>query len=393
MSRHILWINEIAASLGGCESYVRNTAMALRGRGLRCTLLYNPLQAPEQAFLANFDAAFPIVELRAQVQDIGAKLCYVHRLSRPQLRALHGVAIPVLRFFHDHRLFCLREHKYRTLSQATCTQPLGPGCWSCLGMLKRSASWPGVGLSSLSALRAELEENKGLDGFVVASRYMAEHVALHGFSPERIHTIPLYAPTPPEATEVPREQGLIVFVGQLIRGKGVDVLLDAMTRLDATARLHIVGSGAQEQALREQVERLGLGQRVRFLGPLYGDEKYRELRRAWVLAAPSRSPETFGLMGVEAMSCATPVVATQVGGMGEWLEDGVTGLSVPPNDAPALAEALRSLLTQTERARQMGEAAKRRYHERFRIEQHLDALQAVFDQALSRPQHAHRRPA
>jgi glycosyltransferase involved in cell wall biosynthesis len=116
-----------------------------------------------------------------------------------------------------------------------------------------------------------------------------------------------------------------------------------------------------------------------FLGALGPLEAQRLCARAWAVVAPSRSPETFGLVGPEAMRLGTPVVATRVGGTGEWLEDGVTGLAVPPNDPAALAAALLRLHQDPELARRLGDRARRSYEARFRPEAHLDALVSLFE--------------
>jgi glycosyltransferase involved in cell wall biosynthesis len=281
----------------------------------------------------------------------------------------------VLRFFHDHRLFCLREHKYTAIGQRTCTQKSGWHCYSCLGFLNRSDKWPGVRLSSLGALRRAQEAQRSLDGFVVGSRYMARHLAAHGLAGDRTHVIPLFVEPATVVPAVPRASDTLLFVGQLVRGKGLDRLLRALPRLSHPARLDVVGDGRQRDELQRLAHQLGVADRVQFHGRVEPEELPRFYRRATALVVPSRAPETFALVGPEAMQHGTPVVATAVGGTGEWLEDGVTGLAVAADVSPGdLAGTIDRLLAHPDVARALGRQGQAVCAERFTPDRHVDAL-------------------
>lgn len=229
---HVLWIGESADYQGGCERYMAETAALLAARGVRSTLLYDPELPSSSDYLARFDAAFPAVDVAAQVADIRPDVVYVQRLSGAErIDALADVDVPVARFFHDHRLFCLREHKYTTLGRRTCTETTGTGCYACLGMIGRSPEWPGVRIKTLGSLEREQAANRRLDAFVVGSHYMADHVAAHGFDADRVHVNPLFAERPADAPDVERRTDRLLFVGQLVNGKGLDLLLHALSTL------------------------------------------------------------------------------------------------------------------------------------------------------------------
>jgi len=381
--RHVVWVNEIAAPVGGCETYVLSTARHLRARGIKATLLYDPRRPTTTGFLRTFDAAFPLVDPASQIRSLAPDLVYVHRLTGARaIRAMVDGGRPVVRFFHDHRLFCLREHKYTTTLHQTCSKPLGPSCWMCLGFVRRTERWPHIGYASLSALRDELAANRSLRAFVVGSTYMADHVALHGFVRNHVHVVPLYTDPPVDGPAVDREPDLVVFLGQLVRGKGVDVLLDAFARLRTLSRLAIVGTGRQEQELRKQAAHLRIAERVDFMGAQDAVAKASYLRRAALVAVPSRTAETFALVGPEAMSHGTPVVASCVGGVGEWLQDGVTGIAVAPNDPAALAKGIERVLSDRELATRLGEASRIAYRAHFLPEHHVASLQDVLTNTM-----------
>ena len=373
---HVLWITDTPDFVGGAEGYMFNTARLLHQRGVRSTLMYDVNQSTSTNFLQGFDQSFPIVDLEYQIGEIAPDVCYVQRIHDTDLiTRLGNVDVPVLRFIHDHKLFCLREHKYTTLGSQTCTQTMGMNCYSCLGFVGRSETWPGIALQTLSPLQQQQDANKQLDGFVVGSKYMAQHIAEHGFDRDNIHTVPLYAfPPITDGAEVKREEDLVLFAGGLIHGKGLDVLLSAIARTSQPVRLAIAGSGRQEQRYRDQCEQLGLSDRVEFLGRQSREELATYFRRATCLVMPSRAPETFGQTGLEAQAHGTPVIATKVGGTGEWLSDGETGLAVPPNDVPSLATAIDRLVADKELATRLTQAATLQYVDRLTPEHHVDRL-------------------
>jgi glycosyltransferase involved in cell wall biosynthesis len=379
----VAWLNECATPVGGAERYVRETARELGERGVESLLLYDVKVSPDPhpVMRAPFEGVFPIVDLARQLRELAPDVVYVHQLaSLTAQRALRDSPAPVVRFFHDHRLFCLREHKYTTLGRQTCTRTVGPACYPCLGFVGRSDAWPGLRLATLGRLREEQALALRHQAFVVGSRYMAEHVAAHGFERERLHVIPLYARVAPAPAPVPREEDLLLFAGQLATGKGLDVLFQALARTTRPCRLVVVGQGRQEAELRGMVERLGLSGRVSFLGSMVPEALATLYRRAACVVFPSRAPETSGLVGIEALGHGTPVIASRVGGVGEWLADGETGLGVRPNAPGELAAAIDRLMAEPELRRTLGRNALRTYQEHFVPERHVTRLLSLLEQ-------------
>lgn len=373
----IAWLNESAQPVGGAERYVRETARELAGQGVRSFLFYDVGASPDPSpvMLEPFEGAFPIVDLPRQLRELAPDVVYVHQLGVEGTRALHESPAPVVRFFHDHRMFCLREHKYTTLTKTTCTQTVGAGCYTCLGFVGRSGTWPGVKLSSLRALRAEQELVRREEAGVVGSEYMAGHIAAHGFDRARLHVLPLYARPPSTAPHsVEREEGLLLFVGQLTTGKGVDVLLHALARTTHRCRLRVVGQGRQQAELQALTKALRLEERVTFVGPLSSEALSAEYRRASCLVFPSRAPETSGLVGLEALAHGTPVIASLIGGIGEWLLHERTGLGVRPGDPAGLAAAIDRMLGEPGLREALGREGARMHQERFLPEHHAASL-------------------
>lgn len=160
-------------------------------------------------------------------------------------------------------------------------------------------------------------------------------------------------------------------LGRLEQEKGFDVLLRALSNVPHAVAV-LVGDGRDRQELVDLAETLGLEDRVRFTG--WSAEPRRHLPTFDVCAVPSRI-EAFPLVVVEAMLAGLPVVAAEVGSVADAVVDGETGLLVPPDDVDALAAALRSLLGDPERMRQMGLRGRERARERFTA----DAMAAAFE--------------
>jgi glycosyltransferase involved in cell wall biosynthesis len=149
--------------------------------------------------------------------------------------------------------------------------------------------------------------------------------------------------------------------------KGVDVLIEAMPRiceLCPEARLRIVGDGADRARLERMAQERGVAARVTFLGELREEAVRREYEEAAVFVLPSKK-EGFGIVYLEAMSYGLPVVAARAGGTLDVVEDGVTGILVPPDEPAQLASAVGGLLLLPEERAALGAAGRRRVEERF----------------------------
>jgi len=168
-------------------------------------------------------------------------------------------------------------------------------------------------------------------------------------------------------------------VARLAREKALDVLLDALALLPDVNAL-LIGDGPERSALEEQAVALEVADRVVFAG--WQPEPARFFPSMDVFVLPSRF-ESFGLAVLEAMLAGLPVVACDVGSVGELVVDGTTGLLVPPDDASGLADALRRLLDSPELRARMGAAGRRRALELFAPEIMARQYETLYDELLA----------
>jgi glycosyltransferase involved in cell wall biosynthesis len=171
---------------------------------------------------------------------------------------------------------------------------------------------------------------------------------------------------------------LVGNVGRLAPQKGQRHLVAAMPMLFErvpTAHLVIAGSGDLEPFLRDLALQAGVAERVHVLGPR---RDVPQLMHALDVFAMPSIWEGFGIVLLEAMAAARPIVATRVATIPEVVADGETGVLVPPGDAPALAEALASLWAQPDLARRMGEAGRERLRRSFSLEKMVGDTELLY---------------
>jgi glycosyltransferase involved in cell wall biosynthesis len=252
----------------------------------------------------------------------------------------------------------------------------------------------GVALTNL--LRRDAE------AWVAMSRRIREEMLEAGVPAERVALIPHGVDTArfrPAAAEERAELRsvlglppgpLATFSGRLLRGKGLETLVDAFAAAaERVAELHLVllGSGdgqflSVEAELRARVAERGLGERVLFAGRV--ERVFDWLRAADFFVLPSLY-EGLGIALVEAAACGLAAIGSRTGGIVDVIEDGGSGLLVPPGDARALALALETLASDAERRLAMGARARQIALARFDERDALARYRSLFREVSSRP--------
>ena len=229
---------------------------------------------------------------------------------------------------------------------------------------------------------------------IVESREEERLIASLGFPLPPVHVVPpgytpLPAPLPPGSFAERFGIGgpFVLFVGRLAPNKGLSFLLQAFQPLaerDPQASLVLVGAdGGIGRSLAVQAKDLGIASRVRQLGHVADDALLATgLRDARLFVLPSEY-EAFGLVLLEAMAQGTAVIATRVGGIPEFVEDGRAGLLVPPGDPVALRGALERLWSDPSTARTMGQYGRDRIVPRYSWDEVVRQFERIYEEALS----------
>jgi glycosyltransferase involved in cell wall biosynthesis len=211
----------------------------------------------------------------------------------------------------------------------------------CVVLRNRQGPLP-IRLGNPFTLRSRLLALSARAPLTSCSAYIARQVVAAGVAPTGVTVV---HPVPPDDGLPPPplpEERRLVYVGQLVRGKGVDLAIEALAHLDRAVTLEIAGDGPQRAELETLADRRAPG-RVRFLGftaPTAIGEVYA---RGRVVVVPSRWPEPFGMIGIEAMRRGRAVVGAAHGGIPEWLAP-EGGRTFAPGDVRALSAAAAALL-------------------------------------------------
>ena len=191
----------------------------------------------------------------------------------------------------------------------------------------------------------------------------------------------------------------ILMIGRINDWKGQDLLIEALARLpaDVAARteLRLLGSafenGPAERQLKSQIETLGLTCSIRMEG--FVEDPSEAFEWSDFIVVPSRKPEPFGLVAVEAMMHRRAVIGAGHGGLMEIIVDGETGLVFSPNDAAALASAIRRAAEDRQSTAEMGVRGRARFEARFSLERYQRQLARVVETALTKGQPMGKVPA
>ncbi len=377
---------------GGVAAHVNVAAAALAERGLTVTVaaarVDNEGELPAGVTLC---AAPSLLDRdRDPEERLGGALSprpeviHLHQIDDdPELVSALRTVAPVVITAHGYTACTSGVHYFRPGEE--CTRPHGPGCVPNL-LLRGCAHTrhpKTLPLRYLGASRGRTALERA-DVVISGSRAIDRHLSVNGASRRAI--VP-YFPTmeaKPGSGHAGRRR--VLFAGRLVRPKGVGVLIRAARTVQA--EFVLCGAGRELEAMRRLAERLGVGERIRFEGWVEADQLAQEMADSSLVVIPSLWPEPFGLVGIEAFAAGRPVVASATGGIVDWLQDGVTGLSVPPGDVAALAVALEQLLADPERQHEMGQAGRAVVSARYTREHHVTGLLEAYRNARERWQSA-----
>ena len=357
----IRFVNQYAGIIGGIERYMERTALLLRSNGSSVDCCYAEKARDPERFLAAFDRAETISDALKRPAD-EYDLTVLHKVRDAaavrKLRESGRTAV----FVHDHEYYCPRKSYYYPVTRKNCSRAYSEFLCGCCAMLRRPAPDNTV-RANFGGFAALWNEIRICDEFIVLSGFMRDILVRQGIPSEKITLIPPSVTVPAAAPEYPAGPDMphILAIGQLIRGKGVDLLLDAMRHVKTPCVLDIVGTGNDEAYLKEQAAPLGASVVFHGYSP-DPDDAFRGVRAA---VLPWRWQEPFGLVGPEALAHGVPLVGFDVGAIREYLVDGETGLLVPSGDTAALANAIDRILSDPAKAAAMGTRGREFVSARF----------------------------
>jgi glycogen(starch) synthase len=364
--RILYWTGLFWPYIGGVQVHAASFLPALQQRGYELTVItsHGSLDLPDRAEYHGIPVCrFPFFSALAtgnvdQVMDTLCGVAEVKRTFKPDIVHINFSEPSI--FFH---LQTIRVHPVPWLFALRQSLPnlAGRETDTLLGRALRSADWiTSISETGLADLRRLVPE--------IAPRASVIYL---GLEPPALLPEPLPVGAP-----------RLLCLGRLVVDKGFDLALTAFASLAGRfpqARLVIAGDGPARSALEQQAADLGISEVVRFTGWVMPEKVPSLINEATLVIIPSRWSEE-GLPGVaiQAAQMARPIVAAQVGALSEAVVYQRTGLLVEREDSQALAEAIAYLLDHPGIAAEMGQAARRRAHEVFGFQRHVDAYDALY---------------
>lgn len=385
----LLYVHERFGALAGAEANAHITATELGLRGHTMGILHGPRTGKNEA---GWETTFPhryelpadggAAAVAAALREFSPDAIYVHKMADLDvIAALVESGRPLIRMVHDHDIYCMRSYKYNYFTRRICTRKATPYCiFPCLASVVRN-SGGGLPLKwvSYSEKKREIALNQRFDRMVVVTTYMRDELLNNGFDGRRIE---IHAPVPragdPNLRSTFSDRNLIIYAGQIIRGKGVDVLLEALAQVKSKFECIILGDGNHKVYCEDLSRKLGLADRVHFKGFIPQEELKDYYRECSVVALSSLWPEPIATIGLEVMRYALPVVAFDAGGIKDWLIDGQNGYLVPWMDRAEFASRIDELLQDKAKARRLGEAGLALVSERYDFPQYIVDLEEMF---------------
>jgi glycosyltransferase involved in cell wall biosynthesis len=372
---------------GGTAAHVAESAGVMRRAGYRVCVAAD--KVPSEVH----ELGYQVVEIpglaEARMPSV-ARCALYDLLVSSRADVVHGHAVPdmgtlvelrqlapVIFSVHNYDPVCMSREKYFSPGHE-CFRPHGPGCFG--NALFRGCDHrrvPRPTLAQYASTGSKLRALRRADLTIAYSNFVGEQLRINRVP--RVEVVPLFVSERARSAGR-REKGRILFSGRVVPQKGLEVLLRALVRLPA-ASLDICGDGWGRQRTEAVAHKLGIDSRVRFHGWCDESRLGDFYQRASVTVVPSIWPEPFGLVGIEAMQAGCPVVASDTGGVREWLTDRRTGRLVPPGDIGSLSTALAWVLSHETEAAAMGRLGAQDVAQRFSPDAYLRATSRAYDAA------------
>lgn len=394
----ILHLNDHYARVGGAETILLNNLRVLEECGTENVVVHqHPSdESPPQRRRAYCIPGLGEVRLSRDPRILKTleeilrteqpDLIHLYDIGNPMIATLCCSLKPTIQSVLNHSFYCPGGEKYLPFLGKICHRPFGLGCLSSAFLTHCNSIRPSILLSSYGRSRQMMGLGRRLI-FLAPSDYQASCLAQSGCPPATVKVLHPFTPLPDltlqESARRTSEPPLLLFVGRIVPQKGLHMLLRALSAVQSPFRLVVAGVGPDLGRNQGLAAELGLQQRVNFVGWVNPEQRSAYYRQASVVVVPPAWPEPFGLVGIEAMSYAKPVVAFRVGGIPEWLEDLTTGFLVEPYHLRTMGSKIDDLLLDPDRAREMGQKGRQRVQRLFSEEAYLTNLLEIYDQTLS----------
>lgn len=287
--------------------------------------------------------------------DIAHVNLIYHQISPSIFHALKKNNIPIVYTAHDYKIICPNYKCFNV--KGLCTRCYDGKFHNCLRYKCHKDSFSKSLLVTVEAYVHKILKSYNLaEKIICPSRFMYDQLIRGGVKKDKLVVLPnfiteeLYLQTP---GKMKIDQDIsILFYGRLSKEKGIELLIEAKKQLSAEVRLKIIGTGPEEERLKQKVKDESIAN-IEFLGFMQGEDLYREIRSSICTVIPSIWNEVFGLTIVESYCFGVPVIGSSIGGIKEIIKDDVTGNLFKCGNINDLAKKINGLLNKNSKEYQL----------------------------------------
>jgi glycosyltransferase involved in cell wall biosynthesis len=328
-------------------------------------------------------------ELKRWIAVEQPDLCHVHLWSSPLLLLILKTYCPTV--VTAHVPVCPNGARFQYTPERLCEHAVGRYCLTvgcrrqgCGTMANRETFGTARFALSLAYAKMSLRAITRCDRVIAPSTWQKDMLVGDGVPADRVVVVPPPIEDIPVSNSASGHAPPVVLVAsRLAVIKGVHHAIEASARIDEPHELQIAGDGPDRAWLEHLSHDLGIDQRVRFLGRLAQHELRTAYGNATVVVVSSLWPETFGMVGPEALVAGTPVVAYLSGGIRDWASPSASVTTVETGDVAGLAEAIRLAVLRAGRAPSASEVEALR--RRLSPESHVDAVIDLYHEVIAGP--------
>ena len=316
------------------------------------------------------------------IEDKRPDIAHFHNihghLTTSIIAPLRKRGIPIVWTLHDYRLVCPNTTFLR--GDEVCELCLPRRYYNCVRYRCKKGSLPASIVAMMTTLydRVSRVPSK-VKRFITPSRFLMGKLIEGKIKKEKIVSIPNFVDV---ESFIPRtEKGYFLYFGRLSHEKGIDLLIDAVSSMKNVS-LKIAGEGPLSEDLKKLVAEKGAD--VEFLGFVTGADLRLLLEESSFVVVPSRWYENLPFSVMESLAAGKPVVAADIGGIPEMVEDGVNGLLFPAGDREKLAECLGRMTSDSDMRRRMGEAGRKKAEDLYDTDSHYCQIIGLYNEAVGK---------
>ena len=388
----VVHINTFLARKGGAETYLLSLIPLLHERDIEQQFIYGvgepdlhegALQVPNIGEIG-FRREKRVTERVAEIlENEKPDIIHIHNVENFGVYEASLTYGPTIFTTHDYRTICPASMMYYRWPKEVCHRHSGPGCFSTT--LRKHCLTPRPQYASYFYHRTQwiLKNAHRFSHVITPSESVRHRFVKAGFNEHNLTVLPYYCSIEPR--EAPRslpEKATISFIGRIADNKGYQYFVEALGQLPTHVQGVMVGNFTPQN--KERTEQLAAkhncADRLTLHPWASKDEIISLLDATSILVFPSLYAETLGIIGLEAFSRGVPVVASDIGGVRQWLTHGENGMLVKPKSSAHIRDAVLQLLSDKEALLNMGRNGISSINEYFRPDYHTDKLVQLYEQ-------------